>query len=114
MIGAFSAIASPESFERALGELGATLQISRHFADHHRFTDKELKNFIARCVNRNLDAIITTEKDSVRLPRLDQWEIPVYFLRVEIEIYTGHQSWENLVDRICKPQPFMVPEKFFD
>ena len=113
-IGAFSAIASPESFERALRELGANIQVSRHFADHHRFTDKELKNFIKRCVNRDLAAIITTEKDSVRLPRLDKWEIPIYFLRVEIEIYTGHQSWQNLVDRICKPQPFIPPEKYFE
>jgi len=112
-IGAFSAIASPESFERALREIGANIQISRHFADHHRFTEKELKNFVKRCVNRDLAAIITTEKDSVRLPRLDQWEIPVYFLRVEIEIYTGHQSWQNLIDRICKPQPFMPPERYF-
>ena len=113
-IGAFSAIASPESFERALRELGANIQVSRHFADHHRFTDKELKNFIKRCVNRDLAAIITTEKDSVRLPRLDKWEIPIYFLRVEIEIYTGHQSWQNLVDRICQPQPFIPPEKYFE
>jgi tetraacyldisaccharide 4'-kinase len=112
-IGAFSAIASPESFERALRELGANIEISRHFADHHRFTEKELQNFMNRCVNRDLDAIVTTEKDSVRLPRLDKWEVPVYFLRVEIEIFTGHESWQHLVDRICKPQPFMKPERFF-
>lgn len=113
-IGAFSAIASPESFERALRELGSNLEISRHFADHHRFTERELQNFMNRCVNRDLDAIITTEKDSVRLPRLDKWEVPVYFLRVEIEILTGHESWQHLVDRICKPQPFMPPERFFE
>ncbi|MEI8341900.1 MAG: tetraacyldisaccharide 4'-kinase, partial [Verrucomicrobiota bacterium] len=73
-IGVFSAIASPESFERSLCELGSKIEISKHFADHHRFTDKELQNFMNRCVNRDLDAIITTEKDSVRLPRLDKWE----------------------------------------
>ena len=112
-IGAFSAIASPESFEGALLDLGAKIEISRRFTDHHRFTDKELQNFINRCVNRDLDAIITTEKDSVRLPRLDKWEVPVYFLRVEIEIFTGHESWQRLVDRICKPQPFVKPERIF-
>jgi len=112
-IGAFSAIASPESFEKALRELGANLEISRHFADHHRFTDKELQNFMNRCVSRDLDAIITTEKDCVRLPKLDKWEVPVYFLRVEIELLTGHESWSHLVDRICNPQPFMPPERSF-
>ena len=55
----------------------------------------------------------TTEKDSVRLPRLDKWDVPMYFLRVEIEILTGHESWQSCVDRICKPQPMMAPERFF-
>lgn len=112
-IGALSAIAWPQSFERALLELGANIELSRHFADHHRFSEKEIQNFISRCANRAIDAIITTEKDCVRLPRLDKWEVPVYFLRVEIEILTGHESWQSCVDRICKPQPMMPPERFF-
>ncbi|MEA3186927.1 MAG: tetraacyldisaccharide 4-kinase [Chthoniobacter sp.] len=112
-VGAFSAIASPESFEKALRELGANLEISRHFADHHRFTEREVTGFITRCANRDIDAIITTEKDCVRLPRVAKWEVPAYFLRVEIEILTGHESWQSCVDRICKPQPMMPPERFF-
>jgi tetraacyldisaccharide 4'-kinase len=112
-VGAFSAIAAPESFEDALKKLGANVELTRRFADHHRFTVKELQNFADRCVRRDVDAIITTEKDSVRFPRLDHMEIPVYFLRVEIEILTGHESWQQCVDRICKPQPILPPERFF-
>ncbi len=112
-IGALSAIASPESFERALRELGANIELSRHFADHHRFSEKEMLNFMKRCVSRDIDAIITTEKDYVRLPRIDKWEVPGYFLRVEIEILSGHETWQSCVDRICKPQPIMPPERFF-
>lgn len=112
-VGALSAIAAPQSFEEALRKLGAKIELTRYFADHHRFSDKEVLNFIRRCVNRDVDAIITTEKDSVRLPRLDQWEVPVYFLRVEIEILTGHESWQHCVDRICKPQPLMAPERYY-
>jgi tetraacyldisaccharide 4'-kinase len=60
-----------------------------------------------------VDAIITTEKDSVRLPRIAKCRVPIYFLRVEIEILTGHESWQHCVDRICKPQQMIPPEKFF-
>jgi len=49
----------------------------------------------------------------VRFPKLGDLEIPVYFLRVEIEILNGHGSWQQCVDRICKPQPMMPPERFF-
>jgi tetraacyldisaccharide 4'-kinase len=112
-IGALSAIAAPESFEAALNKLGAKIEISRHYADHHRFSRGDLLTFASRCERRDLAAIITTEKDSVRLPRVEKLDVPVYFLRVEIEILTGHESWQHLVDRICKPQPFIPPERFF-
>jgi tetraacyldisaccharide 4'-kinase len=113
-IGAISGIARPESFEEKLVALGAKLEITKRFADHHRFTDRELGDFMNRCVRRDLDAIITTEKDSVRFPhRPLTLDVPVYFLRVEIAILTGHESWDSLVDRICKPHPVMSPERFF-
>lgn len=112
-VAALSAIAAPRSFEEALTSLGAKIELSKHFADHHRFTDKEIQNFISRCINRDVDAIITTEKDCVRFPRLEKLEVPIYFLRVEIEILTGHESWQSCVDRVCRPLPMMAPERFF-
>ena len=112
-VGAISAIAQPDSFEDALRKLGAKIELSRHFADHHRFSDKEIAAFVRRCAHRDVDAIITTEKDCVRFPKIKKLEIPIYFLRVEIEILTGHESWQDCVDRICNPQPMMAPERFF-
>ncbi len=113
-IGAISGIAQPESFENGLRGLGSTLEITKRFADHHRFTDKELQEFITRCVRRDLDMIVTTEKDSVRFPHsVESLELPVYFLRVEIQILSGHESWQSLVDRICQPQALLSPERFF-
>ncbi len=112
-IGALSAIARPDSFEQALSELGPILDVRRHFADHHRFTEKEIQAFIDRCERRDVAAIVTTEKDSVRFPRLAKVKVPIYFLRVEIEILTGEESWQHCVDRICQPQPMIPPERFF-
>ena len=58
---------------------------------------------------------ITTEKDAVRMPRLadSEMKVPIYFLRVEIQILSGQESWEHCVTRICKPQPVLPPERFF-
>lgn len=112
-VAALSAIAVPLSFEQALTGLGAKIEASRHFADHHRFSEKEIAGFITRCDRLGLAAIITTEKDSVRFPRLKNLAVPIYFLRVEIEILTGHESWQHCVDRICQPQPLIPPERFF-
>ena len=114
-IGSLCAIAAPESFEGALQKLGAHVDLSKRYIDHHYYTEAELTSFINRCIRRDLVMIVTTEKDAVRMPRLPEAEVkvPIYFLRVEIEILSGHESWGHCVARICKPQPMLSPERFF-
>src|SRR4051794_8139514 len=112
-VGAISGIAQPDSFENGLRDLGAKIEVAKRYADHHRYSDPELQNFINRCIRRDLEMIVTTEKDAVRFPRLTNPEVPIYFLRVEIEILSGHESWEHCVARICQPQPLLSPERFF-
>jgi tetraacyldisaccharide 4'-kinase len=112
-IGSICGIAAPESFEEGLQKLGARLELSKRYTDHHRYTEAELNSFITRCVRRDLEMIVTTEKDAVRFPRLSRSDVPIFFLRVEIEILSGHESWEHCVARICKPQPVLSPERFF-
>ena len=112
-IGSICGIAAPESFEDGLQKLGARLELSKRYTDHHRYSEAELNSFITRCVRRDLEMIVTTEKDAVRFPRLTKSDVPIYFLRVEIEILSGHESWEHCVARICKPQPLLSPERFF-
>jgi len=112
-IGSICAIAAPESFEGGLRSLGARIELGVHFIDHHRFTEQEMQRFMNRCIRRDLEMIVTTEKDAVRMPRLTDTPVPIYFLRVEIEILSGQESWEHCVARICKPQPMLSPERFF-
>src|SRR6478735_9114608 len=112
-VGSICGIAAPESFEEGLRKLGARLEVTKRYTDHHRYTDAELNSFITRCVRRDLEMVVTTEKDAVRFPRLTKSDVPIYFLRVEIEILSGHESWEHCVGRICQPQPLLSPERFF-
>lgn len=112
-VGSLCGIAAPESFENGLRQLGARIELSKHYTDHHRYSETELQSFINRCARRDVDMIVTTEKDAVRFPRMNKAEVRIYFLRVEIEILSGHESWEHCVERICKPQPMLSPERFF-
>jgi len=114
-IGSICAIAAPDSFEGALKKLGAHVDLANRYIDHHYYTEAELLSFIARCIRRDLAMIVTTEKDAVRMPRLPEGEVKVsiYFLRVEIEILSGRESWEQCVARICKPQTMLSPERLF-
>src|SRR3954447_11329952 len=100
-VASFSGIAQPESFEQSLVKLGAELAFSRRFADHHRFTQQEVLNAINRSKKRQAEAIITTQKDAVRFPKIDRRDLPIYFMRVEIKIVAGADDFQDCVRKIC-------------
>ena len=112
-IGSICGIAMPESFESALTGLGAKIEVAKIYADHHRYTAREIENFIRRCERKGVGAIITTEKDAVRIPRLLEPEVPIYYLRVEIEILAGQESWQRFVDRLTIRRPVVAPQRFY-
>lgn len=103
-VGALSGIAVPESFENGLRKLGARVHWVARFTDHHRFQEKEITQFIDRCEKADAHAILTTEKDFVRFPKLPPGDIPIYFMRVEIEIVRGREIFDKLVRLIAEPR----------
>lgn len=100
-IAAVSGIACPASFDEFLSRLGGHIVLKRHFADHHRFRQQELIDFINEAKDKGAEIIMTTEKDAVRMPRLDRRDIPILFLRVEIDILSGKESFDQCISRIC-------------
>ncbi len=112
-IGALSGIAVPESFESALASLGAEIELAQSYADHHRYSLKEIERFVRRCARRNVDAVLTTEKDAVRIPRILNPEVPILYMRVEIEILGGQETWTRLVERLTRPRDYEIPARIY-
>jgi tetraacyldisaccharide 4'-kinase len=100
-VASLSGIAQPESFEQSLVKLGGELVYSKRFADHHRFTQQEILNAINRGKKRQADIIVTTQKDAVRFPKIDRRDLPIYFMRVEIQIISGANDFQDCVRKIC-------------
>jgi len=100
-VASLSGIAQPESFEQSLVQQGADLVYARKFADHHRFTQLEVIKVINRSKKKAAEAIITTQKDAVRFPKIDRRDLPIYFMRVEIKILRGADGFEDCVRKIC-------------
>ncbi len=101
-IAAISGIAVPESFENLLERLGANLLFHRTFDDHHNFVQKEIDRFMERALMRDAQMIVTTEKDAVRFLKPTELDVPIYFLRIEVEIIKGHDVFENCVNHLCR------------
>lgn len=98
---ALSGIAVPGGFEGELEKMGATLLEKVRFVDHHRYTQQEIIDIINRAREVGADAIITTEKDAVRLPMLGRCDVPLLFLRVDIDILSGAEDFRTCIARIC-------------
>ena len=47
---------------------------------------------------------MTTEKDAVRIPADIDCPIPLYYLRLEIEILRGADDFQDAVGKICFPR----------
>jgi len=96
-----SAIARPDSFEDALRNLNAQVTNVFRFIDHHRFTYDEVEEILRKAEQNKIEAIIITEKDAVRFPRLEPITVPIFFLRVNIKITSGARDFVDCVSRVC-------------
>ena len=103
-VAAFSGIATPESFEKFLRDLGAVIVARERFLDHHRFSDEDLQEIFAEAVRTGAQFVVTTEKDAVRIDDKIPLPLPLYYLRLEIEIIRGAADFDEAVRRICFPE----------
>ena len=79
-----SGIASPESFEATVKELGPTIDKVFIYSDHHSYSKEDVSEITAGV--KGLDAVVTTEKDIVKLNGLWPKEILLLAISIEVEI----------------------------
>ena len=96
-----SGIASPKGFENSLRHLGAKVVWCERYADHHRYDSSEILYALNRTADMGSDALVTTEKDAVRFPRLETTPVRCLYLRIAIEILDGAESFQEIINRIC-------------
>ena len=60
----------------------------------------------SEALERKVDYIVTTEKDAVRIPEGMPCPVPIYYLRLEIDILHGAANFDEAVGRICFPPSF--------
>ena len=101
-VGMFSGIASPRGFEQLIHRMSGELRYKKRFLDHHRYEKEELSRLFLQAKNAGVEVMITTEKDAVRIPEEFEPVIPLYYLRMEIEIVEGFEDFKEAVSSICE------------
>lgn len=94
---AFAGIGNHEAFFKDLKILGAKLLQSEPFPDHHRYKQDELKKLDDWAELMNADAMLTTEKDLVRLKPFLPTRKKLLALRIELKILGQEELLDEMI-----------------
>jgi tetraacyldisaccharide 4'-kinase len=92
---AVAAIARPDRYFAALEAEGWTVVGRLAFADHHRFTEADMRSMAAAMWDAQASLVLTTEKDLVRMEPLAPLPMPVAWvpMRVSIDPAETFAAW---------------------
>ena len=97
-VGLLSSIGDPEGFEVTVRRLHALVSWHHPLPDHHRYRPTDWDALTARVRASRLDAVVTTEKDWVRLSAVADGglpgDVPLWVLGIRMTIHSG----EDLLD----------------
>ncbi|WP_371363097.1 Tetraacyldisaccharide 4'-kinase [Sporomusa rhizae] len=96
----FSAIGNPSSFEQTITDLGGKVVNAVRYPDHHDYTMAEMQFIMQKAVDNNVWALITTDKDAVKIPSEfihSERPLPVYVLSIEVRFHDGYEELMELI-----------------
>jgi tetraacyldisaccharide 4'-kinase len=93
-------IARPERFVSAVRERGYSVEQQITFRDHHWYTAADVRRIQQLAVSAGADAILTTEKDAVRLERAVEGGVPFMYLPIDVTIEPAATFASWLFERI--------------
>ncbi|OGX31741.1 MAG: tetraacyldisaccharide 4'-kinase [Omnitrophica WOR_2 bacterium RIFCSPLOWO2_12_FULL_46_30] len=96
-----SGIANPDSFEHLIRRLGIGIGLSFQFPDHYAYQEPLMEDIVKKSRAQNIDTIVTTEKDSVRMPaKTSGAQISIFALRIELKITNNEKEFFNRISGV--------------
>jgi tetraacyldisaccharide 4'-kinase len=93
---ALSGVANPNSFSSMLRKCGMKIVGEAIFPDHHLYTVKDLPCVVEKA--KGADGIVTTEKDMVKLKKLNIGHLPIWALRIEMKIWEEEEFFKRVTE----------------
>lgn len=112
-VGCLAGIARPDAFVQTLNHMGHAPVEKLWWPDHHVYGPDNVEMICRWIEETNLDTVITTEKDAVKLARFAKdFPMPMLALRIEIEILDdGGKILSELIDTIRREYDRNDPSK---
>lgn len=85
-VAIFSGIGNPDGFGNCVWGLGIKVAKSFSFPDHHDYTQADILRIMREAKENNLEAIITTQKDAVKVRELGVKGTGILVLEIKLNI----------------------------
>jgi tetraacyldisaccharide 4'-kinase len=85
-VAIFSGIGNPEGFRNCVCGLGIKVAKFFRFADHYDYTQADILRIVREAKENNLEAIITTQKDAVKIRELGIKGTGILVLEIKLNI----------------------------
>jgi tetraacyldisaccharide 4'-kinase len=97
-VAAFCGIGNPDGFLRTLADAGLKhVAAFRAFRDHHHYSATDLDDLARWAAEQNAAALVTTQKDLVKIPQTRLGELPLWALTVRAKFTAGAERFSGLL-----------------
>ncbi len=97
-VGAFAGIGKPEGFKETLLRLGARVVFFRAFSDHHIYTQKDIQRLIDIAKKKNLQYLLTTEKDWVKIQDLVVDDFQIGYVAIRFDLMGRERDFFKIIE----------------
>ena len=97
---AVSGVGDPRSFESSLLKENVSILYHFKFRDHHNYNQADINYIVKASKTMNALSIVTTEKDYVKLKKLDISKIDLKLFIVKSNFYLDRQSTQKILSKI--------------
>ncbi|HTI51243.1 MAG TPA: tetraacyldisaccharide 4'-kinase, partial [Planctomycetaceae bacterium] len=108
-VAAFCGIGNPDGFQRSLTNAGIEVVALRTFPDHHAYSRDDVESLQRWADSLDIVAIVTTQKDLVKIQLDRLGERPLWALQIGVEIIRGGEILEQHLRRTLECIPVGLP-----
>ncbi|MDR0610475.1 MAG: tetraacyldisaccharide 4'-kinase [Planctomycetaceae bacterium] len=96
---AFCGIGNPNAFHQTLENCGAHIIELVPFPDHHQFKTEDLDELEKIAKRENVDSILCTMKDFVKIERIASGSIPIQAVLINVRFLSGETAFRKLLTK---------------
>ncbi len=99
-VAAFCGIGNPAGFRHTLDAIGYDVVAMREFPDHHAYQRADVQSLAAWAREHGAAALVCTEKDLVKLAADEIEGVPLWAVRIGMQILAGENELEEVLGKL--------------